>query len=140
MQGVRNVGPLLADPHHGFSSGRSCLTNLLSFLDRVSGLVDNGECVDVIFLDFAKAFDKVPHLRLIKKLASHGIDGKLLEWISQWLTGRMQRVSLGGRVGVGLEVGVDWSTAGLGVGTGAVPDIHKRSRGWNQELDTKVCR
>ncbi len=89
---------LLADSQHGFRSGRSCLTNLLSFLDRVSGLVDDGECVDVIFLDFAKAFDKVPHLRLIKKLASHGIDGKLLEWISQWLTGRTQRVNLGGSV------------------------------------------
>src|SRR5208282_3780371 len=66
--------------------GRSCLTNLLSFLDKVSGIVDDGECVDVIFLDFAKAFDKVPHHRLLKKLASHGIDGKLREWISQWLS------------------------------------------------------
>ena len=61
---------LLADSQHGFRSGRSCLTNLLSFLDRVSGMVDDGGCVDAIFLDFAKAFDKVPHLRLIKKLTS----------------------------------------------------------------------
>ena len=84
---------LLRESQHGFRRGRSCLTNLLSFLDKVSGIVDDGECVDVIFLDFAKAFDKVPHHRLLKKLASHGIDGKLREWISQW-----QRVEYKGYV------------------------------------------
>jgi hypothetical protein len=76
-------------------------------------MVDDGGCVDAIFLDFAKAFDKVPHLRLIKKLASHGIDGKLLEWISQWLMGRMQRVSLGGSVS-------GWRSVVSGVPQGSV--------------------
>ena len=51
---------LLKDSQHGFRRGRSCLTNLLTFLDRVSGCLDEGEAVDVVFLDFAKAFDKVP--------------------------------------------------------------------------------
>ena len=82
---------LLIDSQHGFRRGRSCLTNLLSFLDKVSGVVDDGECVDVIFLDFVKAFDKVPHHRLLKKLTSHGIDGKLRDWITQWLSGRIQK-------------------------------------------------
>ena len=104
---------LLRDSQHGFRRGRSCLTNLLSFLDKVSGIVDDGECVDVIFLDFAKAFDKVPHHRLLKKLASHGIDGKLREWISQWLSGRIQRVSLGGTMS-------SWRSVTRGVPQGSV--------------------
>ncbi len=87
---------LLKDSQHGFRKGRSCLTNLLTFLDRVSGCLDEGESVDVVFLDFAKAFDKVPHHRLSKKLQSHGIDGEVRRWIEQWLTGRMQRVGIGG--------------------------------------------
>jgi len=95
---------LLKESQHGFRRGRSCLTNLLAFLDKVTGIVDDGESVDVIFLDFAKAFDKVPHHRLLKKLTSHGIGGKLREWISQWLSGRTQRVSLNGTVSSWQEV------------------------------------
>jgi len=57
------------------------LTNLLSFLEQVTSLADNGDNVDMIFLDFAKAFDKVPHQRLLKKLNGHRIQGKLFEWI-----------------------------------------------------------
>ena len=50
--------------------------------------------VDVVFLDFAKAFDKVPHQRLLLKVASLGIGGKLFDWISNWLRNRTQRVSV----------------------------------------------
>ena len=50
--------------------------------------------VDIIFLDFQKAFDKVPHKRLLHKLAAHGIGGELLLWIENWLSGRKQRVTL----------------------------------------------
>jgi len=69
---------LILDSQHGFRKGRSCLSNLLVFLDKVTGSIDSGEAVDVIFMDFAKAFDKVPHIRLGRKLESHGITGKLL--------------------------------------------------------------
>ena len=64
---------LILDSQHGFRKGRSCLSNLLVFLDKVTGSTDSGEAVDVIFMDFAKAFDKVPHIRLGRKLESHGI-------------------------------------------------------------------
>ena len=87
---------LIQDSQHGFRKGRSCLTNLLSFLDKVTGELDSGKSVDVVFLDFAKAFDKVPHQRLLQKLASHGIMGKLYHWISNWLSDRMQRVCING--------------------------------------------
>ena len=72
------------------------MSNLLKFLDKVSGFLDEGESADAVFQDFAKAFDKVPHRRLLKKLSSHGIDGKVWKWIEAWLTDRYQRVCIGG--------------------------------------------
>jgi hypothetical protein len=87
---------LIKNSQHGFRGGRSCLSNLLIFLDRVTHSMDNGEGVDVIFLDFAKAFDKVPHERLKEKIKSHGIGGKIWRWISEWLSDRKQRVCLQG--------------------------------------------
>src|SRR6218665_3513513 len=60
---------------HGFTRGRSCLTNLLEFFEEVYEMMDEGKPVDVIYLDFAKAFDKVPHKRLAKKLQACGIRG-----------------------------------------------------------------
>jgi len=68
---------LIKDSQHGFRRGRSCLTNLLEFLDKVTRSVDMSNNVDVVYLDFAKAFDKVPHCRLQKKLEAHMVlEGK----------------------------------------------------------------
>ena len=83
---------LLRSSQHGFLQGKSCTTNLLHFLEVLTKAVDEGENLDVIFLDFSKAFDKVPHKKLIAKLAGHGVTGKLQEWIAHWLEGRQQRV------------------------------------------------
>ena len=60
---------------HGFMNGRSCLTNLISFYDKVTRLVDEGQAVDVVYLDFSKASDTVAHNILVEKLAAHGLDG-----------------------------------------------------------------
>ena len=87
---------LIRESQHGFRKGRSCLTNLLTFLDKVTGCIDSGNSVDVVFLDFTKAFDKIPHSRLAAKLRSHGIDGKLLCWIMEWLKDRKQQVVIRG--------------------------------------------
>ena len=76
---------LIRDSQHGFRKGRSCLTNLLDFMEVVTRYLDEGQPVDLVYLDFAKAFDKVPFTRLFKKLESHGIGGHALEWIKQWL-------------------------------------------------------
>jgi ribonuclease P/MRP protein subunit RPP40 len=69
----------------------------LEFMERVTSAVDEGVPYDVIFLDFSKVFDKVPRERLLKKLNAHGIRGATLRWISNWLTGRTQRVVLNGK-------------------------------------------
>ena len=58
---------------------RSCLTNLLDFMEEITRKLDNGNCVDVVYLDFVKAFAKVPHKRLLSKLEAHGITGKILK-------------------------------------------------------------
>ncbi|GAB0184704.1 mitochondrial enolase superfamily member 1 [Grus japonensis] len=62
---------------HGFMKGRSCLTNLISFYDLVTHLLDEGKAVDVIYLDFSKVFDTVSHSILPEKLVAHGLDGAL---------------------------------------------------------------
>ena len=66
---------LLNVSQHGFLSNKSCLTNLLEFLEYVTDAVEHGKPVDVMYLDFQKAFDKVPHQRLLAKLKAYGISG-----------------------------------------------------------------
>ena len=86
----------ISNSQHGFVSGRSCLTNLLEYLEYITKQIDNSNPVDCIFLDFSKAFDKVPHQRLLTKVKSFGIEGKVLGWITDWLKDRQQRVLLNG--------------------------------------------
>jgi len=95
---------LIKNSQHGFRNKRSCLTNLLSFMEKVAEYLDSGEPVDVVFLDFQKAFDKVPHKRLIERLRDIGIKGKLLSWIEEWLKGRKQRVVINGKASEWIEV------------------------------------
>ena len=64
---------LFAKQQHGVRAGRSCTTQLLEFMEEVTEAIDRGEEVDGIYLDFAKAFDKVPHKRLISRLKGYGI-------------------------------------------------------------------
>ena len=58
--------------------------------------VDDGQAMDAVYQDFSKAFDRVPHERLLRKLESHGIGGKVVRWIGAWLAGRRQRVCIQG--------------------------------------------
>ena len=76
--------------------GRSCLTNLLEALESWTRALDEGHGVDIIYLDYRKAFDSVPLKRLMEKLRANGLTGKLLRWIESFLTGRRMRVTLGG--------------------------------------------
>ena len=87
---------VLKDTQHGFLRGRSCLTNLLEYKEIISRWVDDGSPVDVIYLDFQKTFDKVPHQRLLIKLKSHGMGINIVTWLQNWLTDRKQSVSVEG--------------------------------------------
>jgi hypothetical protein len=87
---------LINDSQHGFLPGRSCATNVVQFMDVVTKIIDKGNPADIFYLDFAKAFDKVPHERLLLKLAAKGVAGRILKWIRNWLTGRTQWVVLNG--------------------------------------------
>ena len=84
---------------HGFRSGRSCLSQLIAHHDYITKLLEQGHSVDVVYLDFAKAFDKVDHLVTMKKLKDLGISGKLGRWIHAFLTDRKQSVVVEGRKG-----------------------------------------
>ena len=75
---------LIRDSQHGFVKGKSCLTNLIEFFEVVTKCVDEDRAVDVVYMDFSKAFDKVPHGRLMKKVRRCGIEGHLADWISNW--------------------------------------------------------
>jgi len=88
-QGIRSS-------QHGFMKGRSCLTILVSFHDKVTCLVDDGKPVHVIYLNFSRAFDTVPRSILLEKLAAHGLDGCTLSWIKNWLNDRAQLVVVSG--------------------------------------------
>ena len=77
---------------HGFLKARSCLTNMLGYLEEITKWIDEGSPVDIIYLDFQKAFDKMPHQRSILKLKAHGVGDGTIYRIEQWLTDRRQRV------------------------------------------------
>nr|VZI48449.1 unnamed protein product [Spirometra erinaceieuropaei] len=89
------VNGLLSNCHHGFRKGRSCTTNLLQSLQSWTRAIDDRHAVYIAFIDLQKAFDTVPHQRLLHKLNKIGIVGNFLKWIEKFLLGRHQVVCIG---------------------------------------------
>lgn len=87
---------ILSQHQHGFRAKRSCLTQLLEYLEELETAIDEQESVDIIYLDCRKAFDTVPHKRLITKLKALGIRGQICNWITGFLQDRRQRVVVKG--------------------------------------------
>ena len=79
---------------HGFRSGYSCLSQLIDHQQHIVQMLNEGNDVDVIYLDFAKAFDKVDHKILLRKLHTLGIQGEVLNWIKTFLVNRKQTVRI----------------------------------------------
>ena len=104
---------LLSEDQHGFSKGKSYMSNLLITLEDVTESLDEGFGVDIIYLDYSKAFDTVLHKRLISKLEAYGISGEILQWIQDFLTGRKQHVSVRKKLS-------DWADVLSGVPEGSV--------------------
>ena len=87
---------LLSPSQHGFRKGRSCCTQLLEVIHDWADILEESKPIDVIYLDYRKAFDSVPYERLLVKLHAHGIRGKVLQWIRNFLKDREQRVVING--------------------------------------------
>jgi len=90
-----NRNKLFCDNQHGFRPQRSCVTQLLEVIEEWTDILDRGGNIDCIYLDFAKAFDTVPHQRLLRKIYAYGIKGNTYSWISNFLSNRKQQVRLG---------------------------------------------
>ena len=101
------------DEQHGLVPERSCMTQLLVTIDDWTELLDQEFPVDAIYLDFKKAFDTIPHERLLLKAESYGIQSSILQWLRALLIGRKQRVSVNGQV-------FGWSPVSSGTSQGSI--------------------
>jgi hypothetical protein len=90
-----NKNDWLYEGQHGFRPGYSCESQVNTVCQDIADSLDNRERIDAIIIDFSKAFDLVPHGRLLTKIANSGVDSRVVVWIREFLLGRTQRVRVG---------------------------------------------
>ena len=123
---------------HGFRQKRSCETQLIQLVNDLRRQLIQGNQVDLILLDFSKAFDKVNHLKLLFKLSQHGVKGKTLNWIRAFLSGRTQAVLLEGESSS--EVPVTSGVTGFCAWASPLPALHQRPTTKYSVTGKVVCR
>ena len=99
-----HIWPYLSEWQHGFVKGKSCASQLVLTHHQWVAALDEGRQVDVAFLDFSKAFDRVNHSVLLQKISSFGISCSLLQWCESYLSNHWQRSVLDGVSSTWLEV------------------------------------
>ena len=108
-----NSNNLFSDKQFGFIGGRSTSLQLLTVLDKWTKILDDGGTIDAVYMDFMKAFDKVPHRRLIVKLRAYGMSEKMCNWVENFLYDRRQRVQVNGHFS-------EWAKVTSGIPQGSV--------------------
>ena len=98
MRQVWEKSDWLYEGQHGFRPGYLCESQIITVFQDISDSLDEATRVDAIIIDFLKAFDRVPHDRLLKKISDSGVDPRVVVWIREFLIGRSQRVRVGGKL------------------------------------------
>ena len=124
---------------HGFTSMMSTVTNLVEALNLWTEALSHGLPVDIIYLDFEKAFDKVPHERLLSQLSRFGIRGNMLAWVRDYLHQRTQKVRVNGEYSSTVPV-LSGVPPGLCPGASTVPNFCSRHIQHSKELCVTICR
>ena len=102
---LKHTAHLIDDRQHGFLHNSSCATNMINLIDSLSTALLNNTSTDVIYFDFAKAFDSVNHDLILKKLKHiYGIDGRMLKFLRGHLQDRKQRVVLDNHISEEVKV------------------------------------
>ena len=103
-----DMNNILSNEQHGFVPRRNCVTNLLTCIEIWTRMVEDGESIDIIYTDFAKAFDSVPHQRLLEKVRNFGITGNVHNWMKSFLSARKQGVCVEAELS-------SWACAKIGI-------------------------
>ena len=104
---------IISDVQHGFVQGKSCQTQLLTVTEEWTRWMEERKPFDCLYFDYKKAFDSVPHMRLMRKIENCGIIGQVQRWIKSFLQGRRQRVRVG-------EAVSGWKKVTSGIPQGSV--------------------